>query len=480
MWRPPKAAAVADTAGATYGAVCVAAGSACDDASPVGRAPPARGAASATIRGLPAATRFSCYAYTDVAPLKPGAAPKRACSVAAAVTVTLPRTPALSQTMVSLRALGFDAFTPVAEAGGGPSVAADPAAMFRFVGGGLRLAQVATVDAAGAATLEVKCVASGAPCDAPAVGTVVRTREPATPGLDWFVVTNLTPLTLYTCYAVATGPDGATACSPPLEAFTGVAPTNLRDAAVDHEGVTSTSVVLSWRAPKVLGLPGAAMGALCTVPGATCPQALSGAAVGGVSVLVDGRTRVRVAGLPPDTAYMCWAVVSNPATLGGALCSDPVPVRTAPLAPTPPVAVTATPTSTATVALAWAPGALVGVPAAAYDGMCVAQGGACTAPPAGTAPPPAVGATVATVTGLPRGRAIRVMRRDDGCPRVQCRRGHADAAAARRVHGTDCGRHHDDIGGAGVDAADCGRRSPCHHGGGLRRSGRAVRRAPAR
>lgn len=375
-WSPPTAATALDAAGAVYGVLCVTAGAGCTGPTVGAAPPPARSATTATVTGLPPATAATCYAYTDV-PLKLKGGPQRVCSDAAAGTTRPPR-PAIAAVFTALTSLGFRAYIPMT----GPLT------------GRRRLAQASvTVDGV---ALTVKCVAAGGACDAASVGVVSQTTTPTN-----LMITSLPPLTRFSCYAVATAPDGTAVCSAPEDAFTGSAPT--APQALTAGAITSTSIALSWEPPLVPGAPSAQMGAICAQPTTSCSAALAGATVGSVPILLPNVTATTVIGLPPYTALVCWAVSSNAATLGNALCSASVSVTTAAIAPSPPVGLAATPISTTAIALNWTLGATPGVPVATQGGVCVAAGGACTDPPAGVAPAPSAGATNATVTGLSPG-----------------------------------------------------------------------------
>ena len=192
-WRPPKAAAALNAAGATYGALCVAAGDRCDAALLGIMPPPAPRAAAATITRLPAATSITCYAYTDM-PVPKGAA-KRVCSAAANDT-TLLQAPALTQTYVSLTALGFAAYVP--SAARAPGAVAGRWVPFAVASGRRRLAEVVEAPDPGVA-LTVKCVAFGGACGEPPTGTLSPLPDEA----GRFLVADLAPLTQYTCFAVA-------------------------------------------------------------------------------------------------------------------------------------------------------------------------------------------------------------------------------------------------------------------------------------
>ena len=286
----------------------------------VGEAPPpAAGATTTTITLVPPSTAVSCYAYTDVPVLKTCTVKKRTRSLAV-TGATLPRMPQLSPRFASLSMFMFIAYLP----------ATDRAVGLR------RLAQAA-LQLDDGTTLAVKCVAAGGACRDVAVGVVAPT-----PGIaGGFTVSDLAPTTLYTCYAIATGPDGTALCSPPELAFTGIPPTAPRDLTVG--AVNATAVTLAWLPPLVDGVPGSSIGALCAALGATCSSAQAGDALGVVPILRPGATTATITGLPPYTPLTCWAVASNAATLDYASCSQPVDVTTDPVPPSPPFGVTAAP-----------------------------------------------------------------------------------------------------------------------------------------
>ena len=234
----------------------------------------------------------------------------------------------LSLRFVSLSTFMFIAYLPATER------AAAAASVDRAVGR-RRLAQAA-LQLDDGTTLAVKCVAAGGACRDVAVGVVAPT--PGTAG--GFTVSDLAPTTLYTCYAIATGPDGTALCSPPELAFTGIPPTAPRDLTVG--AVNATAVTLAWLPPLVDGVPGSSIGALCAALGATCSSAQAGDALGVVPILRPGATTATITGLPPYTPLTCWAVASNAATLDYS-CSQRVDVTTDPVPPSPPFGVTAAP-----------------------------------------------------------------------------------------------------------------------------------------
>ena len=157
---------------------------------------------------------------------------------------------------------------------------------------------------------------------------------------------------------------------------------------ITADNITATSITATWNATLTPpGSPPPTLGLTCRV-GSNTPCTPPGD--GTPTPPTVGATTGTVIGLSGATTYTCYVFAMTSATAPPTTrCSAPTVTRTW----TAPSGLAA-PTD---VRLQWAQPTQIGTPATALG---VARGAPCTAVRAGTVPPPAIGASLATVTGL--------------------------------------------------------------------------------
>ena len=378
---------------AAIAATCVASGSPCTAAAVGVAPPPAAGATLALVTALPPRTALSCYAVAT------NPVPATVCSSPLSVTTWAAPGPATDVTAAPLTTQSVTVSWGAAAPPGEPLPT----------------------------TYRPLCVAAGAPCSAApvAVGAPSTTAPPASATVGGAA---MAPLATYTCYVVtsnAVGP-AAAACSAGADVTTyslpvcvvgvgggGGTPRSLRPTAppppratlsltldiphtqgrppaptITADNITATSITATWNATLTPpGSPPPTLGLTCRV-GSNTPCTPPGD--GTPTPPTVGATTGTVIGLSGATTYTCYVFAMTSATAPPTTrCSAPTVTRTW----TAPSGLAA-PTD---VRLQWAQPTQIGTPATALG---VARGAPCTAVRAGTVPPPAIGASLATVTGL--------------------------------------------------------------------------------